>query len=415
MNQMLILLRRGVGIVAIAGLLFGASFASAQESESPPDQPDAGEAFREALQRVMIPTTHLTNSPQVRSAFREAIADATKATVRIRSGRKDLALGGVVGPNGWIVSKASELKGDLVCRFHDGKELPAEIIGVDREYDLAVLKVDARNLPVLNLKRDTDADVGEWIATVSTRRDPLAVGVVSVDTRRIRRQPGTLGVQLEQVPEGPRVVQVFRDTAAAEAGILVNDIITAVNGEPTPTREGLIRTIANFSPGDAIDLDISRGETTVALRAVLTGRVASMQGTDRRDYQNNLGSTLSSRRFGFEQAFQHDTVLAPNDCGGPLVDLEGRVVGFNIARSGRTESYAIPSNVVISRMYDLMSGNLAPRGEERLVAHQQSTETESTETKEAAATPPSTEEAPAEDMSQEESAEPAPQDQQPAD
>src|SRR5690606_29707456 len=125
------------------------------------------------------------------------IAEATKATVRVRSGKKDLALGGVVGANGWIVTKASELKGDLVARFHDGKELPAEVIGVDRQLDLAVLKVDAKGLSVLNRKRDADADVGEWVATVSTRRDPIAVGVVSVDTRRIRRQPGTLGVQLE--------------------------------------------------------------------------------------------------------------------------------------------------------------------------------------------------------------------------
>ena len=32
----------------------------------------------------------------------------------------------------------------------------------------------------------------------------------------------------------------------------------------------------------------------------------------------------------------------PADCGGPLVNLDGKVVGMNIARAGRTESYAIP-------------------------------------------------------------------------
>src|SRR5690606_19898060 len=106
-------------------------------------------------------------------------------------------------------------------------------------------------------------------------------------------------------------------------------------------------------------LDIMRGDNKISVRAVLTGRVAAMAGTDRREYQNSLGSALSERRFGFPKAFQHDTVLNPTDCGGPLVDLEGRVVGFNIARAGRTESYAIPANVVITRLYDLMSGNLA--------------------------------------------------------
>jgi S1-C subfamily serine protease len=116
-----------------------------------------------------------------------------------------------------------------------------------------------------------------------------------------------------------------------------------------------------------------------------------MQGTDRRDYQNNLGSTLSSRRFGFDQAFQHDTVLAPNDCGGPLVDIEGRVVGFNIARAGRTESYAIPANIVVSRMYDLMSGNLAPRGEEHVVTHEEPAAPQEPAEGDASAAPPAKE------------------------
>ena len=69
---------------------------------------------------------------------------------------------------------------------------------------------------------------------------------------------------------------------------------------------------------------------------------------------------MSERRFGFPTAFQHDTVLRPADCGGPLVNLDGQVVGFNIARAGRTESYAIPSHALVPLLYELMSGNSAP-------------------------------------------------------
>jgi serine protease Do len=50
-------------------------------------------------------------------------------------------------------------------------------------------------------------------------------------------------------------------------------------------------------------------------------------------------------------AFQHDTVLRPADCGGPIVDLDGRVIGFNIARAGRTESYALPA-VEVNKVLD---------------------------------------------------------------
>jgi serine protease Do len=40
--------------------------------------------------------------------------------------------------------------------------------------------------------------------------------------------------------------------------------------------------------------------------------------------------------------------------------LSGKVVGVNIARAGRTQTYTIPSEQVLARMDDLMSGRLAP-------------------------------------------------------
>jgi len=53
----------------------------------------------------------------------------------------------------------------------------------------------------------------------------------------------------------------------------------------------------------------------------------------------------------FELALQHDTVLQNWQCGGPLVDLDGRAVGLNIARAGRVASYALPAELVRS-IYD---------------------------------------------------------------
>jgi serine protease Do len=69
-----------------------------------------------------------------------------------------------------------------------------------------------------------------------------------------------------------------------------------------------------------------------------------------------MGSELSQRRAGFPVVLQHDGVIRPTDCGGPLVDLDGRVVGINIARAGRVESYAVPSEAVIPLLGDLMAG-----------------------------------------------------------
>src|SRR5262249_54405804 len=48
--------------------------------------------------------------------------------------------------------------------------------------------------------------------------------------------------------------------------------------------------------------------------------------------------------------------------GGPLVDLDGKAVGINIARAGRVESFAVPSDTVLALLPDLKSGKLAPKG-----------------------------------------------------
>ena len=57
-----------------------------------------------------------------------------------------------------------------------------------------------------------------------------------------------------------------------------------------------------------------------------------------------MGTKLSNRRGGFPAILQHDSGLRPDACGGPLVDIDGKAVGINIARAGRTETYAIPSD-----------------------------------------------------------------------
>jgi len=40
-------------------------------------------------------------------------------------------------------------------------------------------------------------------------------------------------------------------------------------------------------------------------------------------------------------------VLQNWQCGGPLMNLDGKAVGLNIARAGRVASYALPSSVVL--------------------------------------------------------------------
>ncbi|MEV5408040.1 trypsin-like peptidase domain-containing protein [Thermopolyspora sp. NPDC052614] len=96
---------------------------------------------------------------------------------------------------------------------------------------------------------NTAKDVADQIIkngqVVNTRRAALGVRVNTVVGRD--NQPAGVGV-FEAVPGGP----------AAKAGIRAGDIITAVNGTPTPTSQALLEVLATLKPGDRVKVDVRR-------------------------------------------------------------------------------------------------------------------------------------------------------------
>jgi serine protease Do len=294
------------------------------------------------------------NHTMVKAPFRDVVADASRGTVAVLCDDKRVALGTVVSADGYIVTKASELSGKIVCKRGD-KTYPAKLIGVHNDTDLALLKIEAANLTPVRWSRERSPAVGSFLATVSASGEPLAIGLVSVGPRAIAAPSGVLGIAVGQADNGPRVEQVLEGTSAARAGLQVNDVITRINDRSVTTRESLIETVGEFRPGDRVRLEILRGQETLHIATTLGNRLDG----SRRDFQNRLGGELSVRRGGFSQAIQHDTVLKPRDCGGPLVDLDGRVVGVNIARAQRVASYAIPAPVVLAVLDELMPQSVA--------------------------------------------------------
>jgi serine protease Do len=208
------------------------------------------------------------------------------------------------------------------------------------------------------------------------------VGVISVAARKLPTGPsiftpspksGYLGIALAPSESGATIAEVLKDTAAAKArlvdqgrspspnpdgraGLKAKDTILAIGGKPMKNVDEVLVALSAFKPGDVIRVRIKRGDQELVLEAKLGQRPLS-----RLDVQEQLGGPLSKVRLGFPVILQHDTVLKPTDCGGPLVDLDGHVVGINIARAGRTETYALPTEVILPLLGDLRSGKLAPR------------------------------------------------------
>ncbi len=298
---------------------------------------------------ALVPASLATerSHAKVLAAFRDVVKDPGQSTVRVFADGRKAALGAVVGADGFIVTKASELKGKLECQLQDGRRVTADIVGKDLTVDLALLKIDVTKLHTIAWADSPNATVGSWLITPGLELDPVAIGVVSVSARKIAAPSGAMGVQLDQKDDVARIEKVMPDSAAERAGVLNGDLVLKVNDKEVKGRQNLIETVRAFMPGERIDLLIKRGDKEMTLTVTL-GNLAQLfhGGNDRAEFQNNLGGPLSERRAGFALAIQHDTVLRPADCGGPIVDLDGKCLGINIARAGRVESYALPATLV---------------------------------------------------------------------
>jgi serine protease Do len=174
---------------------------------------------------------------------------------------------------------------------------------------------------------------------------------------------GYLGVTMEETDDenGVKITLVSPKSPAEKAGLKINDVVIAVNGEETLDVETLRSTIGLHKPGDTVTIRLRRiskeGTKEEELKATLEKRPANL--ANRGDLQNSMGTDRSERRTGFPVTLQHDTDLKASQCGGPLVDLEGRVIGINIARGGRTDTYAIPTEAIKPLLADLLVAKIS--------------------------------------------------------
>tara|TARA_B100000029_G_scaffold311335_1_gene303850 strand:- start:2043 stop:3110 length:1068 start_codon:yes stop_codon:yes gene_type:complete len=305
-----------------------------------------------------LPRDLYKSGAATRNAFRSVVEGASEATVAVLVDGRQKALGTIVGSDGWVLTKASQVNGinggPISCRLKDGTTHKARQVGFHAEHDLAMLKIDAQELAVVSWQNAEDPAVGSFLATSGPAELPVAVGVVSIHRRRIPHLFGFLGIGFEDTAGGARISRVMPNSGASRIGLKAGDVITRVAGTRIPRGEVLRNQIRKFRPGEILPMRVRRGTVEFDANARLGSPAQHLQ--NRSIFMNKLGGQLSFRRGGFPNAFAHDTVLKPEQCGGPLVNLQGKVVGINIAREGRTESHAIPAAVIVGLIEDLKSG-----------------------------------------------------------
>jgi serine protease Do len=291
---------------------------------------------------------YFKNGEETLLAF-EPISRATRdSVVKLDLNGSTVALAAVIDASGLAVTKASEIKeGKLTAWLASGKEVDVQRIAVDEENDLALVQVNAKNLIPIQWATD-EASVGQWVVTPGIAETPQAVGIVSVPPRNIPPPRAYLGVVLDFKSPDAKIAQIIAGLGAEAAGLKPGDSVLTVNDSPVKEGQELVKRLRKFREGQSVKLRVQRGEeefeATIKMMAPKPERGG--RGFDRSDRMNQMGSVTSQRAEDFELVIQHDTVLQNWQCGGPLMNLEGKAIGLNIARAGRVASYALPASVV---------------------------------------------------------------------
>jgi serine protease Do len=95
---------------------------------------------------------------------------------------------GHIVTNNHVVDGASEVRVTL----HDDRELMAKVVGTDPQTDIAVLKIDAANLPTLSWGNSDEATVGQWVLAVGNPfglGGTITAGIISARARDIGAGP----------------------------------------------------------------------------------------------------------------------------------------------------------------------------------------------------------------------------------
>ncbi|MEI7957129.1 MAG: PDZ domain-containing protein, partial [Verrucomicrobiota bacterium] len=244
-----------------------------------------------------------------------------------------------------ILTKASELKTvkKLAVTVDEKKYAEAKILATDDQWDVALIKIDASDLTPVTYAPTSAVGQGTWVVangtTTRTHRRVLA-GIISAKIREIPTSGGgALGVKLKLDAQVLEIDDVQDKSGAKEAGLQKGDVILAIDGKPVSKLEEVTALLKDRKAGTIAKLTFRRNQEEKSADVRLMARNEMSEEMNRNDA---MSGAFSERRSGFPRILQHDILGAKSIVGGPLLDLEGRCIGMNIARANRAESFAIP-------------------------------------------------------------------------
>lgn len=296
------------------------------------------------------------------AALQEVLVDAAKSTVRIWGNPRRpriLAYGTVVGDGSQVLTKWSEVE-----RFIDSIRVQgtgehsyrATVAGVFSDEDLVLLDLQSasgRGKPMLTPAKfyPVELGLGRFITASQPNGKAAAFGVVSVLERNLREtDQAHLGIMADAEfrGEGVRIANVQPEYGAAEAGLRGGDVILKVDDRTISGLQELKNALSSKHPGDTVVLHIESAGREHSVEVFLSNRPVTGQFSGGRlNEMERMGGELNKVRGGFSQVVQSDMRIDKDHVGGPIADLDGRIVGITMARADRTRTYVMGSAALL--------------------------------------------------------------------
>ena len=211
-----------VSLTALAAMGFFAVRAATVgrlPGENPPatvkvvSRSEASRGYASVVKRVLPAVVNISSSKVVKSDmsamrgpqgvdpfFRQFFGDDFSRKFDVPKERREKSLGSgvIVSPEGYILTNNHVVEGatEVTVTLHDKRELKARVVGTDPRTDVALLKIDGSNFPVLTLADSSKVEAGDVVLAVG---DPFGVG--QTVTMGIVSATGRGGLGIEQVED----------------------------------------------------------------------------------------------------------------------------------------------------------------------------------------------------------------------
>ncbi len=274
-----------------------------------------------------------------KEVFNKLKNETAHSIVLVRSNKnkqKSLVSGSIIHSDGYIVAKSSIVGNENIeCYLPDKEWVEAKVIHRFIENDLALIKVEKNNLKPLNMSFQDQLKPGDFVATIDYKDSIRYAGVVGVQTRKIPEKSPPYGFLGLKFKDGLEVEQVVGYSPAYNVGVKKGDRLLKMGQDSIADLQSFYKWMEATKPNQIISFSLERDGEELNFDATL------IKNTFWRPRFKN-GKNGHNWADGLSAVFTHDMPLVYDDAGTPVINLDGDVVGINIAKENRTCSFAIP-------------------------------------------------------------------------